>query len=65
MQPAVENIERLGQMSVRPEYMCDVAPTHLDWISPCGTFDFPVADFAHRLMPSLVAGIVASSQRSG
>nr|WP_244112071.1 hypothetical protein [Burkholderia diffusa] len=39
-------------MPVRPEYLRRIAPTYLEGINLCGTFNFPVADFAHRLMPS-------------
>ncbi|CAJ3199676.1 transposase Tn3 family protein [Burkholderia pseudomallei] len=57
MQQAVDRIEALGQMPVRPEYLRRIAPTYLEGINLRGTFDFPVADFAHRLMPSLMIGV--------
>lgn len=53
MQRAVERIETLGQTPVRPEYLRRIAPTYLEGINLRGTFDFPVADFAHRLIPSV------------
>ncbi|KVE40067.1 transposase [Burkholderia sp. BDU5] len=65
MQRALENIERLGQMPVRPEYMRGIAPTRLEGINLRGTFDFPVADYAHRLMPSLVVSPGPSSRHAG
>ncbi|WP_232442577.1 Tn3 family transposase, partial [Burkholderia ubonensis] len=53
MQRAVDRIEALGQTPVLPEYLRRIAPTYLEGINLRGTFDFPVADFAHRLMPSV------------
>jgi TnpA family transposase len=57
MQQAIERIETLGQTPVLPDYLRRIAPTYLEGINLRGTFEFPVADYAHRLMPSLAIGM--------
>ncbi|MFP3632053.1 Tn3 family transposase, partial [Burkholderia sp. SIMBA_045] len=39
MQQAVDRIETLGQLPVRPEYLWRIAPTFLEGINLRGTFD--------------------------
>jgi len=55
MQHALETIERLGQAPVIGEHMRRIAPTALEGINLRGTFDFPVAQYVSRLMPSTIA----------
>ena len=55
MQHALETIERLGQAPVIAEHMRRIAPTALEGINLRGTFDFPVAQYVSRLMPSTIA----------
>ena len=55
MQRSLETIERLGEMPVLAEHVRRIAPTALDGINLRGTFDFPVAQYVSRLMPSMVA----------
>ncbi|KVD49416.1 Tn3 family transposase [Burkholderia ubonensis] len=57
MQRAVERIETLGQTPVLPDHLRRIAPTYLEGINLRGTFEFPVADYEHRLMPSLAIGM--------
>ncbi len=64
MQRAVERIETLGQTPVLPEYLRRIAPTYLEGINLRGTFEFPVADYAHRLMPSLVIGMPVAGREA-
>ncbi|UMY33482.1 Tn3 family transposase [Burkholderia contaminans] len=64
MQRAVERIEALGQAPVLPEYLRRIAPTYLEGINLRGTFEFPVADYAHRLMPSLVVNMPATGREA-
>ncbi|WP_415873946.1 LysR family transcriptional regulator [Burkholderia ubonensis] len=64
MQQAVDRIEAVGQTPILPEYLRRIAPTYLEGINLRGTFDFPVADFADRLMPSLAVSAPADSQRA-
>ncbi|MGF6723153.1 hypothetical protein P3T43_002508 [Paraburkholderia sp. GAS41] len=65
MQSALDTIEKLGNQSVLPEHLRSIAPTSLEGINLRGTFDFPIADYVHRLMPSLVARVATPSQRTG
>lgn len=54
MQSALNTIEKLGNQPVLPEHLCSIAPTSLEGINLRGTFDFPIADHVHWLMPSLM-----------
>jgi hypothetical protein len=65
MQLALDTIEKLGNQPVLPEHLRSIAPTSLEGINLRGTFDFPIADYVHRLMPSLVVGVASPSQRTG
>ncbi len=64
MQRAVERIETLGQTPVLPDYLRRIAPTYLEGINLRGTFEFPVADYAHRLMPSLAVSMPATEREA-
>ncbi len=37
---------------MRTEDLRQIGPTHLDGINFRGTFEFPIARYAHRLLPS-------------
>jgi hypothetical protein len=53
MQRAVDEIEaRSGQAVDIAGLRHIIAPTHLDGINLRGTFDFPLAPYAHRVLPS-------------
>ena len=52
MQHALEAIEAVGGESMRAEDLRQIAPTRLEGINLRGTFDFPIARYAHRLLPS-------------
>jgi hypothetical protein len=55
--------QRVQNMGCRG-HLRSIAPTSLEGINLRGTFDFPIADYVHRLMPSLVRAPVPS-QRAG
>ncbi|CAE6867197.1 hypothetical protein R75465_08040 [Paraburkholderia aspalathi] len=63
MQRALDTIEKLGNQPVLPEHLRSIAPTALEGINLRGTFDFPIADYVDRLMPSLIVGASSPSQR--
>ena len=64
-QRALDTIEKLGNQPVLPEHLRSIAPTSLGGINRRGTFDFPIADYADRLMRSLILRAPSSSQRTG
>jgi hypothetical protein len=53
MQSALENMEAARGQSLETEQLRRIAPTHLDGINLRGTFNFPVARYAKRILPSL------------
>ncbi len=66
MQHALEAIEALGGESMRAEDLRQIAPTRLEGINLRGTFDFPIARYAHRLLPSATtAQTLATTWRTG
>lgn len=52
MQRAVERIEAVGGEKLSPEDLRRIAPTNLEGINLRGTFEFPLADYALRILPS-------------
>ena len=52
MQRAVDEIEARSGQAVDVAGLRRIAPTHLDGINLRGTFDFPLAPYAHRVLPS-------------
>ncbi|MCY1210486.1 hypothetical protein D9M68_136090 [compost metagenome] len=52
MQRALDAIEAIGGEAMRAEDLRQIAPTHLEGINLRGTFEFPIARYAHRLLPS-------------
>ncbi|SIT51029.1 hypothetical protein BN2476_990007 [Paraburkholderia piptadeniae] len=46
-------------------YFCGICPTSLEGINLRDTFDFPIADCAERLMPSLNPSMLFLSKRTG
>lgn len=52
MQLAVERIEAVGGEKLLTEDLRRIAPTNLEGINLRGTFDFPLADYASRILPS-------------
>lgn len=63
MQRALDAIEVIGGEAMRPEDLRQIAPTHLEGINLRGTFDFPIARYAHRLLPSAASTPDPLSQR--
>ena len=55
MQRGVERIEEVGGESLLPEDLRRIAPTNLEGINLRGTFDFPLADYAQRILPTSTA----------
>ena len=52
MQKALDAIEAVGGEPMRAEDLRQIGPTYLDGINLRGTFEFPIARYAHRLLPS-------------
>jgi len=52
MQRALEAIDAIGGEKMRAEDLRQIGPTRLDGINLRGTFEFPIARYAHRLLPS-------------
>lgn len=65
MQRALDTIEKFGNQPLLPEHLRSIAPTSLEGINLRGTFDFLIADYVDRLMPSLILRAPSSSQRTG
>jgi hypothetical protein len=64
MQKAVREIESIGGEPLRSEDLRRIAPTNLEGINLRGTFDFPIADFASRILPSSLDIGTFSKKRS-
>ena len=64
MQRALDTVERLGETPAQAEYLRRIAPTALEGINLRGTFDFPVAQYVGRLMPSTVTAAAPSLARA-
>jgi hypothetical protein len=52
MQRALDTIEAIGGESMRFEDLRHIGLTHLYGITLRGTFEFPIARYAHRFLPS-------------
>lgn len=52
MQSALEDLGNAGQWP-RPDDVRRLAPTNVEGINLCGTYDFPVVRYAERILPSL------------
>jgi hypothetical protein len=52
MQSALETIEAARRQPLETEQLWRIAPTHLDGINLRCTFNFPVARYARRILPS-------------
>jgi hypothetical protein len=65
MQCALDTIEALGNEPVSPHHLSSIAPTSLEGINLRGTFDFPIADYADRPMPSLAGAVTPVTRRAG
>ncbi|EHP43488.1 Tn21-like transposase [Cupriavidus basilensis OR16] len=64
MQRALDAIEAIGGEAMRTEDLRQIAPTRLEGINLRGTFDFPIARYAHRLLPSAATPDPLSQQRT-
>ncbi|MEX3941835.1 hypothetical protein AB4Y44_20190 [Paraburkholderia sp. BR10937] len=49
----IPQIQATTGKPLAPEQLRRIAPTHLEGINQRGTFNFPVARYAHRILPSL------------
>ncbi len=63
MQRAVERIEAISGEKLQPEDLRRIAPTNLEGINLRGTFDFPLANYASRILPSSVRKVMPSTKR--
>ncbi len=57
MQRALDAIEAIGGEAMRAEDLRQIAPTHLEGINLRGTFEFPIARYAHRLLPNAATSL--------
>ena len=55
MQRALEEIRAATGQPMEPEQVRRIAPTHQEGINLRGTFNFPVARYARRILPSLAS----------
>ncbi len=62
MQRAVNQIGAMSREAVQTADLRRIAPTHLEVINLRGTFDFPVARYAHHLLPN-AADLNATQRR--
>src|SRR4030095_16189902 len=53
MQRSWNILEKIGGETTRSEGLRHIGPTHLEGINLRGTFEFPIARYAHRLMPTV------------
>jgi TnpA family transposase len=58
MQRALDAIEAIGGEAMRAEDLRKIAPTHLEGINLRGTFEFPIARYAHRLLPNAATALI-------
>ncbi|AUT66534.1 Tn3 family transposase [Paraburkholderia terrae] len=61
MQRAVDEMQVVTGQPLDPEELKRIAPTHLEGINLRGTFNFPVARYARRILPSLASDLPASA----
>lgn len=61
MQRALEEIQAATGVPLDAGQLRRIAPTHLEGINLRGTFNFPVARYAHRILPSLASDPHAST----
>ncbi len=65
MQRPLENIERSRGQQISTKQLRRIAPTHIEGINLRGTFNFPVALYAKRILPSITAdNPIPSTSRS-
>ncbi len=62
MQRSWDVLERINSETTRSEDLRHIGPTHLEGINLRGTFEFPIARYAHRLMPTAAFQSDSSSQ---
>ena len=63
MQRAVDQMEQINGDSLQAADLRRIAPTYLEGINLRGTFDFPIARYAERVLPSLAGGLSANELR--
>ncbi|CAE6965459.1 Tn3 family transposase [Paraburkholderia domus] len=59
MQRSLEAIKATTGQTPETEHLRRIAPTHLEGINLRGTFNFPVAKYARRILPSLASDLTA------
>jgi hypothetical protein len=64
MQRAVGQIEVMSGEVLRAVELRRIAPTYLEGINLRGTFDFPIARYADRVLPSLAGSLSVNELRS-
>jgi Tn3 transposase DDE domain len=61
MQRVLGEIQAATGQPLESEQLRRIAPTHLEGINLRGTFSFPVARYARRILPSLASDLHAST----
>jgi TnpA family transposase len=61
MQRVVDEIQVAAGKPLDSEQLRRIAPTHLEGINLRGTFNFPVARYARRILPSLASDLPAAT----
>ncbi len=64
MQRVLEEMEASTGQPLGSEQPRRIAPTHLEGINLRGTFNYPVARYARRILPSLTSDLRASTSRT-
>lgn len=64
MQRGIDQMEDMNGSSLQASDLRRIAPTYLEGINLRGTFDFPIARYADRVLPSLVGGLSLNELRS-
>jgi hypothetical protein len=64
MQRGIDQMEDMNGSPLQASDLRRIAPTYLEGINLRGTFDFPIARYADRVLPSLVGGLSLNELRS-
>lgn len=64
MDRAKTEIESIGGEPLRSEDLRKIAPTNLEGINLRGTLEFPIADFASRILPNSLPAALVAAKRS-
>ena len=63
MQRTVDQFQKIGDEAIAPELLRRIAPTNLEGLNLRGTLEFPLAEYALRILPSSAEVVRASLQK--